>query len=101
MTTAPHPESVNFTGIQDVFTYVNLLGNGWTMTIYLTVMYIIYMSFMIRKGAKPMTAFMSASYVIAIVVGFMFPSGMIPASVAIFYGVLVGLGILASLSGEK
>ena len=96
-----HPEPINFTNIGDIFTYVNVLGDGWTMTIYLTVMYVIFMSFMIRKGNKPFTAFISATYLIAIIVGFMFPAGMIATSVAIFFGVLLGVGILIYLIGEK
>ena len=92
-----HPEPVNFTGLQDIFTYVNVLGQGWTMTIYLTVMYVIFMSFMIRKGNKPFTAFVTATYVIAVIAGFMFPLGMIGSNVAVFFGILVGLSILVTL----
>ena len=96
-----HPEPVNFTGLQDIFTYVNILGEGWTMAIYLSVMYLIFMSFMVRKGSPILKAFVVSSYIIAIVVGFMFPLGMVSANVTLLFSVVCGLSILIYLIGQK
>lgn len=81
----------NFTGLDSYFEYINGLLDGYAMSLFVIVIYVVLLSYMIRRGNDVLESLVASTYGMAFFVGVFYVLNMLYIQFVIFFAVWTGI----------